>query len=221
MPCALPCCVLRQKFGYCISSNKHPNSNKCPPQLRFIDERININFDADSEIINIFINMHTNKCTCAQSVYQTMLHLITNHCFNKQCSSVWHFCGARNADKLEALNKRILRFILGDYSSPYNTLLSKVSSTSLCNKRIQNFLILLYKSLFFTHFPTYMKNMFSLRSSSYDLRGNYILSLSKPKTTTYGLNSFSYFSAKQWNALPDFFPTSLFADFKTKIQDVT
>ena len=72
-----------------------------------------------------------------------------------------------------------------------------------------------------SHFPAYMKNMFSLQSSSYDLRGNYILSLSKPKTTTYGLNSFSYFSAKQWNALPDFFRTSFFADFKTKIQDVT
>ena len=52
-----------------------------------------------------------------------------------------------------------------------------------------------------------MKNMFSLRSSSYDLRGNSILSLSKPKTTTYGLNSFSYFSAKQWIALQDLFRT--------------
>ena len=62
------------------------------------------------------------------------------------CSSVWHFCGARDADKLQALNKRILRFISEDYSSPYNTLLLKVSPTSLCNKRIQNFLILLYKS---------------------------------------------------------------------------
>ena len=38
---------------------------------------------------------------------------------------------------------------------------------------------------------------------------------------SYGLNSFSYFSAKQWNALPDFFRTSFFADFKTKIQDFT
>ena len=124
------------------------------------------------------------------------------------CSSVWHFCRARDSDKLEALNKRILRFILGDYSSPYNTLLSKVNSISLWKKRVQNFLILLLllnKSLFFTYFPGYMKNMFSLRSSSYDLRGNYILSLSKPKTTTYRLNSLSYFSAKQWNALPDFF----------------
>ena len=51
--------------------------------------------------------------------------------------------------------------------------------------------------------------------------GAWSQAFSKPKTTTYGLNSFSYFSAKQWNALPDFFRTSFFADFKTKIQDVT
>ena len=125
-------------------------------------------------------------------------------------------------ENLKKNSKRIVRFILRDYSSPYNTLLSKVNSSWLWNKRVQNFLILLHKSsqLFFTHFPAYMKNMFSLRSSSYDLRGNYILLLSKPKTTTYGL-IFNYFSAKQWNALPDFFRTSFFADFKTKIQDVT
>ena len=61
-----------------------------------------------------------------------------------------------------------------------------------------------------------LKNMFSLRSSSYDLRGNYILSLSKPKTTTYGLNSFSYFSAKKWNALPDFFRTSFLQTLRLK-----
>ena len=109
------------------------------------------------------------------------------------CFSVWHFCRARDAEKLEALNKRILRFILGDYSSPYSSLLTKVNSTSLASKCIQNFLTLLYKSLFFPHFPACMKNMFSLWSSSYDLRGNYILSLSKPKTTSYGHNSFSYF----------------------------
>ena len=52
-----------------------------------------------------------------------------------------------------------------------------------------------------------MKNMFSLWSSTYDLRGNYILSLSKRKRTTYDLNCFSHFKARQWNALPDFFRT--------------
>ena len=137
------------------------------------------------------------------------------------CSSVWHFCGARDAEKLEALNKRILRFILGDYSSPYSSLLEKINSTSLANKRVQNFLILLYKSLFFPQFPAYMKNMFSLRSSFYDLRGNNILSLCKPRTTSFGLSSFSYFSAKQWNALPDCIRTSDFTEFKRNIQGMT
>ena len=68
--------------------------------------------------------------------------------------------------KLEALNKRILRFIIGDYPSPYTTLLSKVNSTSWCNKRVQNFFILSYNNLCFAPFPAYMKNMFSLWSSS-------------------------------------------------------
>ena len=42
-------------------------------------------------------------------------------------------------------------------SSPYRTLLTKVNSTPMCNKGVQNFLIFLYKSLFFPHFPAYMK----------------------------------------------------------------
>ena len=52
-----------------------------------------------------------------------------------------------------------------------------------------------------------MWKIFSLWSSSYYFHGNYILSLSKPKIMTYGLNSFTYFSSKQWSALPDFFRT--------------
>ena len=75
-------------------------------------------------------------------------------------------------------------------------------------------LILLYKSLFLTKYPIYMKNMFTLRSTSYNLRGNYILTLPVPKTTTYGLRSSSYHAANQWNSLPDFFRTANFKDFK-------
>ena len=40
------------------------------------------------------------------------------------CSSVWHFCGTRNSEKLEAVH--------------YTTLLNNVEMT-LHNKRIQNF----------------------------------------------------------------------------------
>ena len=48
-----------------------------------------------------------------------------------------------------------------------------------------------------------------------DLRGNYILFLNKPGTTSYGLSSLSsYVSSKLRNALPDFIRTYEFAGFK-------
>lgn len=47
------------------------------------------------------------------------------------CFTVWHHCGARNAEKLEALTKRILT-LLKDYSSSYDQLLDKVNLNFLC-----------------------------------------------------------------------------------------
>ena len=52
------------------------------------------------------------------------------------------------ADKVDNLNKRILRFILQDYNSPYDILLSKVDKKSLFIRRLPNIMITLYKSLF-------------------------------------------------------------------------
>ena len=46
-------------------------------------------------------------------------------------------------------------------------------------------------------YPTYMRNMFTFRTTYYNLRGNYILTLLVPKTTTCGLPSFSYHVVKQ------------------------
>ena len=49
----------------------------------------------------------------------------------------------------------------------------------------------------------------------YDLRGNYILFLNKPGTTSYALSFlFSCISAKLRNALPDFIRTYEFTGFK-------
>ena len=53
----------------------------------------------------------------------------------KYCSSVWHFCGVRSAGKIDTLNKRILRFILQDYNSPYALYLANFKLTpNLCIK---------------------------------------------------------------------------------------
>ena len=134
------------------------------------------------------------------------------------CSSVWHFCGTRNSQKLEAVNKRILRFILNDYTSHYTTLLNKVEMTALYNERIQNFLILVYKSLYFKEYPTYTRNTFTVRHRTYNLRGTHVLTLSKPRTTTSGLDSSSYLSAQQWNDLSDELTNSTSHDFKRRVQ---
>ena len=55
---------------------------------------------------------------------------------------------------------------LQGYSSPYDILLSKVNMKPLFIRRLQNFMITLYKSLFFMNYPGYLKDMFTLRSSS-------------------------------------------------------
>ena len=48
-------------------------------------------------------------------------------------------------------------------------------------------------------FPTYLNDMLALRQ----YKGTNILSLCKPLTTSYDLNSFRYFASKTWNSLPN------------------
>ena len=64
-------------------------------------------------------------------------------------------------------------------------------------------LITIYKCLNCNNFPKYLKDMLHLRHSEYSFRKTNILSLCKPVTSTYGLNSFRYFASKNWNFLPD------------------
>ena len=84
-------------------------------------------------------------------------------------------CGARNTKKIDTLNKRIVRLTLQDYNSQGDYLLSKVNSKYLYKRRFQTLLITLYKGLLFTHFRGYLRDLFSVRSTSYSLRDNYVL----------------------------------------------
>ena len=63
--------------------------------------------------------------------------------------------------------------------------------------------------------------MFTVRHTIYNLRGIHMLTLSNPRTTTCGLRSFSYFSAQQWDALPNELRNSTFPDFKRRLISVT
>ena len=84
------------------------------------------------QVIRRFRNLISNKTKVR--LYKAFVLPIFQY-----CSSVWHFCGARNRDKLELLNKQVLRVVLNGSSSSYERSLSKVKMTSL-----QDMLILVY-----------------------------------------------------------------------------
>ena len=93
-------------------------------------------------------------------------------------------------------------------------------STTLENRRLQNMVLNIFKCLHLNGYPAYMKQMFSLRSVSYSLRGSNILSLPKPSTTSYGLNSFCYLASKFWSSLPENYRTvSSYNDFERLIRN--
>ena len=68
------------------------------------------------------------------------------------------------------------------------------------SRRIQDMLITINNSLI-TETPSAISDLITLRSSNYNLRGKYILSLPKVNTTKFGLKSQKYFAAKKWNEL--------------------
>ena len=74
--------------------------------------------------------------------------------------------------------------------------------TTLENRRVQDMLITI-NACFQGTAPTCIKELVKMRNNKYDLRGNNTLSLPKVNTTKYGLNSFRYFAAKQWNSIPN------------------
>ena len=46
-------------------------------------------------------------------------------------------------------------------------------------------------------------HLFQLRTSKYNLRGTDLLTVPRPRTTTYGLNSLKHLALKIWNSLTD------------------
>ena len=92
---------------------------------------------------------------------------------------------------------------------------------SLYTGRLRKILMVVFKSLFVSTYPGYLKELFVFRNSSYSLRGKNILTLPIPRTTNYGLESIRYQAAKIWNSLPDSMRAmTSFKDFKKAIKEM-
>ena len=86
-------------------------------------------------------------------------------------------------------------------SIAYEELLQIVRIKSLEHRRIEQALVLVYKSIY-GQAPNYIQGMFTLRSNGYSLRGHHKVVIPRP-TSSYMLHSFKYQASNQWNNLPD------------------
>ena len=117
------------------------------------------------------------------------------------CPVSWIFCRKRNSVKLEKLQKRALRFIFSDYTSPYRELLKHVHFLSLSALRIRYLAIEMYKCVHGLN-PPYLNVPFKSKDTRCNFRDSNRLQQPEFQTVRYGFKSFRYYGSKLWNALP-------------------
>ena len=118
------------------------------------------------------------------------------------CSSVWDELNVTLSDKLQKLQNRAARVITrSSYDTSTSSLLKRLHWDDLSTRRKKLKATLMFKTIKGLS-PLYLQNLFSIRSTSYNLRDSEIkLDLPKPRTN-YRKRSFGYSGALLWNSLP-------------------
>ena len=80
-----------------------------------------------------------------------------------------------------------IRYLYSDESSQTSTLFDRIGY-SLVDRRIQNLLIIVFKTIN-NYPPEYLRDLFRLRDNIKNLRGVNKLQVPKPNTTRYSKNS--------------------------------
>ena len=118
------------------------------------------------------------------------------------CPLVWYFLTAKQLQKIEKIQERVLRFLHDDYVSDYLTLLKASGSVSMEIRRMRYLCIEIYKTLNNLN-PGYMKDIFQVQQSAYSTRRPYNIKVPRVNQTAFGTRSIRYEGAKIWNHLPN------------------
>ena len=118
------------------------------------------------------------------------------------CPLAWHFCSTASTNKLEKVQERALRFINNDYSSSLKKLLSQTKTEPLHVKRLKMMACEVFKIVNKLS-PEYIQDMISIKTSSYNFRGERKADIPRVNTTRYGLRSFRSEAPQIWNSLPN------------------
>ena len=119
------------------------------------------------------------------------------------CPLIWHFSSAESLLKIEAIQKRALRFIYYDNESTYEELLLKAGKTTMNIYRLKVLCTEIYKSINKLN-PLYIKDIFPLHITNRPIRTQHLnnLKVTHPNRTTFGTNSLKSLGPKVWNSLP-------------------
>ena len=99
------------------------------------------------------------------------------------------FSHAKSLKKVEALQKRALRFLYGDYNSPSEEVLKKSGKVCMEVNRLRYLCIDIYKAININ--PSFMKQIFQLRETNRKARNQCKLNLrvSKVNQVSFGVKS--------------------------------
>ena len=109
---------------------------------------------------------------------------------------------AKQLQKIEKIQERVLRFLQDDYVSDHLTLLKASGSVSMEIRHMRHLCIEIYKTLNNLN-PGYMKDIFQVQQSADSTRRPYNIKMPRVNQTTFGTRSIRYQGAKIWNHLPN------------------
>jgi hypothetical protein len=139
-------------------------------------------------------------------------------CYFNYCCCIWHHCSKSDTYKLERLQHKALKYITGDFDSPYADILHTCHKSPLFIARIYKCMEVIFK-VNNNLYPDYVCSLFTAKVSCYDLRAEHNLALPSCNTVTYGKKSIKYIGPFYWNVLPNSVKsTDCLHDFKTKLK---
>ena len=146
-------------------------------------------------IMNAFITSHFSYCP--------LVWMCHNRCLNT---------------KINKIHERALRIVYDDNHSSFSELLEKSGSVSIHHRNLQQLATEIYKALNNLSSPL-MSELFTVKETSYNLRGNGRLKCNNIKTARYGCESITFLASKIWELIPNEIKhSSSIAAFKRKIK---
>ena len=81
-----------------------------------------------------------------------------------ECPLAWILSTAKSLNKIESLQKRVLRFLYSDYSLTYKDFLEKVQKVKMSVNRLRNLCVEIHKTINKLN-PEFMENIFKVKEN--------------------------------------------------------